>query len=114
MSGDGFTKRIRPYLLTGGRTESDVELPLETQIRAVAKADGTNLSGEKQAIVDLCTTPLAVAEVAARAGLHLQVTKILIGDPINDGHLRAGDSEPQSERPDLGLLEQVLNGLQAL
>ena len=114
MSGDGFTKRIRPYLLTGGRTESDVELPLETQIRATVAADGASLSGEKQVIVDLCSSPLAVAEVAARSGLHLQVAKILIGDLVNDGHLRAGDSEPQSERPDLGLLEQVLNGLQAL
>lgn len=115
MSGDGFSKRIRPYLLTGGRTRSDVELPLETQIRVVeGAADASPLSAERQAIIELCHEPLAVAEIAARAGLHLQVTKILIGDLLNDGQLTSGDTEAQSKRPDLGLLEQVLNGLQAL
>ncbi|MEL7157871.1 MAG: DUF742 domain-containing protein [Actinomycetota bacterium] len=115
MSGDGFSRRIRPYLLTGGRTQCAVELPVETQIRAASGAGQANdLEAERRRIVELCQEPTAVAEVAARAGLHLQVTKILIEDLINDGHLSAGDTAINTDRPDLGLLEQVLNGLQAL
>lgn len=115
MSGDGFSKRIRPYLLTGGRTRCEVELSIETQIRATeGAADDATLDAERRVIVDLCQQPLAVAEVAARAGLHLQVTKILIGDLLTDGLLASGGSATPTDRPDLGLLEQVLNGLQAL
>ncbi len=111
-----FAKRIRPYLLTGGRTKSDIDLPLETQIRSTS-GDGANLSGladESRAIVELCATPNSVAEISARCKLHLQVARILIADLVSAGHVVAGDTAVQSERPDLGLLERVLDGLQAL
>lgn len=110
------SKRIRPYLLTGGRTKSDIDLPLETQIRSKS-AKGRDLSGlndESRAIVELCDTPNSVAEVSARCRLHLQVARILIADLVSGGFVMAGDTAVQSERPDLGLLERVLDGLQSL
>ncbi len=115
MTDPGFARRIRPYVLTGGRTRSTVDVELETQVRAAEAGDeGEGLGPEQRRILALCQVPCAVAEVSARTGLHLQVTKILVGDLVAEGRLTAGDRKAQSDRPDLGLLERVLDGLQAL
>ena len=109
--------RVRPYLLTGGRTQVDIELPLESLIRTTeegtAAVDDLNL--EREQIVRLCQEPISVTEVAARLGLPIQVGRVIIADLINDGLIQAHVAqETSSERPDLNLLERVLDGLQSL
>ena len=47
--------------------------------------------------------------------MHLQVARILVGDLVNDGLVTTSTAPTQStERPDLNLLERVLDGLQSL
>jgi hypothetical protein len=109
--------RIRPYLLTGGRTESAVDLRLESQVRATP--DGTrrvaSLGNERKAIVALCAKPHSLAEVSAHVGIHLQVARILLGDLITEGLITTSAATQQPpEQPDLRLLERVLDGLQSL
>ena len=109
--------RVRPYLLTGGRTKSDVDLALEAQLSTTAEgeAQAGSLSHERQAIVELCRQPVSVAEVSAHLKIHLQVARILLGDLITDGLVSTGSgTHDMSERPDLRLLERVLDGLQSL
>ncbi len=110
--------RVRPYLLTGGRTKSDVHLPLEAQVRTtdtVGEHETATLPPEKRAIVELCAQPHSVAEVSALLRTHLQVTRILIGDLVKDGLVGTNTAPAQSdERPDVRLLERVLDGLQSL
>ena len=110
--------RVRPYLLTGGRTKADVNLPLEAQVRTTdAAADNAvaTLPPEKRSIIELCVKPHSVAEVSALLRTHLQVTRILIGDLITDGLIDTNAAATQSdERPDVRLLERVLDGLQSL
>src|SRR5262245_36012912 len=82
--------RIPPYLLTGGRVRPvDESLELEAQVFATdAGRDGLDrLSYENHDIVALCERPYAVAEVAARLGLHLGVTRVLVGDLVVSGQL---------------------------
>lgn len=117
-AGDAPTQlRVRPYLLTGGRTQSEIELNLETMLRTTEFGDSSSdeLNLEPADIVLLCAEPISLAELAARLELPLQVTRVLVGDLVTDGLLQIQPSaEFASERPDLNLLERVLDGLQSL
>jgi len=109
--------RIRPYLLTGGRTRGSVELALETPLRATPEGEAAlpELVLESEQIVRYCQEPTSVTELAARLGLPLQVTRVLTADLIDDGFVQAHISDQFStDRPDLNLLERVLDGLQGL
>lgn len=109
--------RVRPYLVTRGRTKAAIDLPIEAQIRATTAGQqaGDQLRNESAKIVNLCTRPLSVAEIAAHVGIHLQVAKILVGDLVTQGLVSTGQmTQPTAQRPDLRLLERVLDGLQTL
>ncbi len=110
--------KVRPYAITGGRTKSDSELPMETLLRTTdaGRKALERLAFEKKKIVSLCESPIAVVEVAARIDVHLGVAKVLVGDMAEEGLIealpnRVGEAD---ERPDVKLLERVLDGLQSL
>jgi Protein of unknown function (DUF742) len=108
--------RIPPYLLTGGRARpADESLELEAQVVATAagREDLARLHFEPRDIVRLCENPYAVAEVAARLGLHLGVTRILVGDLVLTGHLSVRRPEHDAHlRADI--IERVIRGLDAI
>lgn len=111
------TMRVRPYLLTGGRTRSAVDLPLEAQVHTTP--EGTSQLGtldhERRQIAELCVEPQSLAEISAHLSIHLQVARVLVGDLINEGIAETNTASPEpTERPDLRLLERVLDGLQSL
>ena len=108
--------RVRPYTVTGGRTRTEVDLEIETMIRATPNtAADQGLVSEARALVDLCATPPSIAEISARLRLPLQVIKILAGDLVMAGRVQTYTGSGNSDgRPDLALLERVLDGLQAL
>jgi hypothetical protein len=78
---------VRPYLLTRGRTHTD--LPLEAVVRAAPGADpAAQPPGELRDFVRWCTGERrAVAELAALARLPVQVTRVLVGDLVRQGTL---------------------------
>lgn len=100
--------RVRPYVLTGGRTRTDVELTLETLVSA-----GPCPSVEHHSVVDLCRWPISVAEVAALLGVPIGVARVVIGDLVNAGSLIVHVHNVQ-DVSDLKFLERVLTGLRAL
>ena len=110
--------RVRSYVLTGGRTRSNADLPLETLVKVTAQGSSAapRLALERKEIVALCSAPISVAEVSAHLHLPLGVARVLVGDMCEEGFLTS--FKPQhaatGERPDLKLLERVLDGLQAL
>ncbi len=112
------TFKVRPYTLTGGRTRTEVELGLETQIRTTEQ--GVRRAGmlalELRDIVEICRQPLSVAEISAHLHVPLQVAKVLVGDLITSGDVdsRLVGATQRSGRPDIQLLERVLEGLQSL
>lgn len=109
--------RVRPYLLTGGRTRSSVELAIEAQIRITPKGQASidNASMERRTILQLCADPQSVAEISAHCKIHLQVARVLVGDLITEDLLHVQEIATHSpDRPDLDLLNRVLDGLQAL
>ncbi|WP_280293416.1 DUF742 domain-containing protein [Nocardia abscessus] len=108
---------VRLYAITRGRGRAArPELNLTTQV--VDAAPGTALrrtEPEYAAIVQLCHTPQSVAEVSARLHLPLTMTKVLIGDLLDDGRLICRSPQPAiGAESDLGLLRAVLDGIRAL
>jgi hypothetical protein len=111
--------RVRPYALTGGRTRSHHELPIEAIVKSTLRGLSmvSRLTLERKDIVTLCTVPLAIAEVSAHLKIPLGVARVLVGDMTAEGLLEASTapvSQGDNNRPDVRLLERVLDGLQAL
>ncbi|MBC7302543.1 MAG: DUF742 domain-containing protein [Nocardia sp.] len=105
---------VRLYAVTGGRSKAQrPDLDLTTLLVGTRSGAGSRLlAPEYTAIVDLCRTPLSVAEVAAHLHLPLTSTKLLIGDLIDEGRLRANPPRNQmSTAPDLDVLRAVLAGI---
>jgi hypothetical protein len=115
---DSPVLRVRSYVLTGGRTRSDVDLPIETLVKVTPQgvSAAPRLALERKTIVSLCDAPISIAEVSAHLSVPLGVARVLVGDMCEEGFLT--NFKPQhamtGERPDLKLLERVLDGLQAL
>jgi len=108
--------RLPPYLLTGGRARPiDEGLEIEAQVVATAagRGDLAQLSFESGDIVAECDEPLALAEVAARLGLHLGVTRVLVSDLITTGHLAVRRPEVDRRRR-AQIIERVIRGLQEI
>ena len=108
--------RVRPYLLTGGRSgPGDTDLEIEAQVVATPAGLATldRHLYEAREIVRLCTTPLAVAEIAVRLRLHLGVARVLVGDLLESGDLSVRRPESGQHR-DAQILERVIRGLEAI
>lgn len=109
--------RVRPYVLTRGRTHSVYELRLETMVslRADAKWEGAALSTEYQPVRALCRSPLSVAEVAAKLSVPIGVARVLLSDMAELGLMHIHGTERTAEgRPPMGLMRRVLDGLNKL
>ena len=108
---------VRPFILTGGRTESGVDLPLEAVI--VARADGDAVvdampaPDELRRVFALCSEPRSVAEIASLASIPLGVARVLVGDLAAAGAVTVNETAG-STGPDRKLMERVLDGLRKL
>ncbi|GAA3645937.1 DUF742 domain-containing protein [Nonomuraea antimicrobica] len=121
---DADRSLVRPYTITGGRTTPERDdLTLITVVTAVAEVlaepgrDRRRLQPEHRTVHGLCRRPLAVAEIAAALHLPVSVTKILIGDLIESGQVRARPPLAFARAgglPDISILEAVRDGLREL
>ena len=107
---------VRPYALTAGRTRPVVDLPMEATLRldtsATRRAWGEDLQGQIIGVCDL----RSVAEVSALVKTPLGVTRVLLGDLVQQGyvHVQATLTENSTDDERLDLLERTLRGLRAL
>jgi uncharacterized protein DUF742 len=107
--------RIRPYAITGGRTRARTDVPIEAIVyrTPAGEAAAARLPLERGQIAALVASPQSVAELSAHLKLPLGVVRVVVGDLVEEGLLGV-NSQSGSGRPDLRLLERVLDGLQAL
>ncbi|SFE66657.1 Protein of unknown function [Actinopolyspora alba] len=107
---------VRPYLITGGRAHPTRNtLDLTTLIQATRHADPALLSPEQRRTLRLCSGgSLSIAEIAAHLELPASVTRVLVADLVDQGHLATLSTEWQQHGPDRELLQEVLDGLRAL
>jgi hypothetical protein len=114
----GEPSLVRPYILTSGRTNSRVDLPLEAPIRTLDFGPAPRWPGNdiRARILRLGVDSPSVAEIAALLSLPLGVARVLIGDLVTQGYLRVhatlSESATTDERREL--IGRTLRGLRAL
>jgi hypothetical protein len=101
---------VRPFLVTSGRTAGESEIPVEAQVVVTMAGRGAQqwLTFEYRDIVNLCTQPLAIAEIAARLSLHLGVIRVLVSDLRQHGIVTTFAPEGTL---DIDIIMRVINGL---
>ncbi|MEW1777744.1 DUF742 domain-containing protein [Streptomyces sp. NPDC086777] len=113
---------VRPYAMTGGRTEpgpSGVKFDLIALVTLDPGRSGTDddapLGPEHRALVDLCRLETqSVAELAAGADLPVGVVRVLLGDLLELGRVIVSRPVPPAQLPDERILREVIAGLRAL
>jgi hypothetical protein len=112
---------VRPYAVTGGRTEpADGQvLDLIAVVVGTSKSDGTGgdpprRSPEHRKIIDLARQPTTVADIASGTRLPVGVVRVLLADLIMLGAIKVVRQRPAREMPSDDLLREILNGLRAL
>ncbi|MFC4050719.1 MULTISPECIES: DUF742 domain-containing protein [Actinomadura] len=117
---------VRPYALTGGRTHytgDDFDLVAliaaaeppeaaagEPALAAPAWAPGP----EHHMILELCRTPLSVAEIASDLELPLGVVRVLLGDLLDRSLIQVRRPAPVAQFPSERVLKEVIDGIRAL
>lgn len=108
--------RARPYTLTGGRTRARIELPIEVTVETLNGELDWEPGDVRTTIVRLCHDRPSIAEISSYATLPIGVTRVLVADLVESGHLRVHatltDDSTASERR--RLIERTLDGLRAL
>lgn len=113
---------VRPYTVTGGRTEpADGEV---LDLIAVVVAGGNNagtgddpmrLTPEHRRILGLCKQPVTLADIAADTALPVGVVRVLLADLILQQAVTVVRNRPTvAQLPSNDLLKEILNGLRAL
>lgn len=109
---------VRPYILTAGRTDARVDLPLEAPIETVHTPQPPlwPRSDMRHQILELCAERPSVAEIAVKLSLPLGVARVLIGDLVLQGCLmvRATMSDTSTVDERRELIGRTLRGLRAL
>jgi uncharacterized protein (UPF0261 family) len=107
---------VRPYAVTGGRTEPRYQLEIEAMVAMAnyQERDLSVLSPEYQAILGLGGGWRSVAEISAVLRMPLGVARIVIADMAVEGLVRIHQLDHAQGGPDLTLLERVLSGLRKL
>jgi Protein of unknown function (DUF742) len=108
---------VRPYMLTRGRTSSSLGVfELHAPVLALVGPEqlGRTTTPEDRRIVELCQTPMSVAELAARLGAPVGVVRVLVGDLVDARMVQVRQMEDRSEHRDVRLLERLLEGIRAL
>jgi hypothetical protein len=108
----------RPYTLTGGRTRPRIELPIEATVETLVSGGELDWApGDvRTVIVQLCSNRPSIAEISSYAGLPIGVTRVLVGDLMESGHLRvhATLTEHSTTSQRRRLIERTLSGLREL
>ena len=103
---------IRSYTITAGRTAATVDLAMEATLRLQAGAEAPVLTPSAAQVLEVCDRR-SVAEVSALTKMPIGVTRVLLGDLIEQGLVRiqATITEKTSTDERLELIERTLRGL---
>lgn len=114
---DGQAGFIRPFVITGGRTEvRHAELRLDTVLSALPGRSADHRGFEHRAVLALCGQATSIAEIAATLDLPVGVVTVVVDDLLEDTVLvvhQVGPVEQASAIP-LAVLERLVEGVRAL
>ena len=111
---------VRPYAVTGGRTEAadGDALTLLTVLVATGRPlpadDPARLAPEHHRLLNLCGRQVTLADLAADTALPLGVVRVLVADLTQlEAITVVGQRSPDQETSN-DVLQEMLNGLRAL
>jgi hypothetical protein len=115
LQGAERASAVRPFMVTEGRVAAEAGLPVETQVVATVEGLGQigALAFERRAIMEVCGTPLSLAEVAVKLRLHLNVVRVLAGD-LRASRLLAVHVPRSGTASDIDVLRRVIDGLRSI
>ena len=103
---------VRPFVVTQGRTAPvDDRLRIETQVVATPTAATNGLTFEYRRIVELCATPLSIAEIGAALAMSLGVVRVLVADLAAVGAVTVQEETGAVSR---AAIERILERVHAL
>lgn len=109
---DGDESLVRPFVITGGRARhATVHLRVESLVVGTGTPPAGSLQFEHAAILEVCRSPVSVAEVAARISVPLGVAQILVGDLADAGLVRVHEATPTATP---ALLLRMIDAVRAL
>jgi hypothetical protein len=111
---------VRPYAVTGGRTEPAdgevldlIAVVVATGLPAAAP-DAGRTSPEHRRILARCGQQVTVADLAADTALPVGVVRVLIADLTMQGAVTVVRQQPTDQRSEKNVLQEILDGLRAL
>ena len=108
---------VRPYMLTRGRTTSSLGIfELHAPVLALIAPEqlGRSATPEDRRIIELCQTPMSVAELSARMSAPVGVVRVLVGDLVDAHMVQVRQTVDRAEHRDVRLLERLLEGIRAI
>ncbi|MET7287650.1 DUF742 domain-containing protein [Streptomyces sp. NPDC005573] len=112
---DAVGRLVRPYTVSEGRTEPTRHFDLMTMVVATGGALRDDLGLDHSQVLDLCRTPVTVAEIAGLTRMPATVIKVLLSDLAERGAITARPFDlalrGPNTAPDLKLLEALRDGL---
>ncbi|MBG0565532.1 DUF742 domain-containing protein [Actinoplanes aureus] len=103
---------VRPFMLTGGRTQPLQDgLRIETQLMAVPAALSAPLRFESRRIVELCQSPRSIADLAVALAAPLGVVRVIVADLITQGLVRVRNAP---DTLSTALIERIRDRVRAL
>jgi Protein of unknown function (DUF742) len=113
---------VRPYAVTGGRTESAdgevldlLAVVVAAEGAAEANEDPLRLTPEHRKILGLSQQPVTLADIASETALPVGVVRVLLGDLILHETVTVMRNKPPAvQLPGNDVLKEILDGLRAL
>ncbi|HEX8008425.1 MAG TPA: DUF742 domain-containing protein [Trebonia sp.] len=112
---------VRPYAVTGGRTEPAdgevldlIAVVVASDMAGKADDDLMRHTPEHRKILGLCQRPVTVADIAADTALPAGVVRVLLADLILQGAITVMRNRPAAQLPGNDVLKEILDGLRAL
>jgi hypothetical protein len=111
---------VRPYAVTGGRTEPadggvlDLLAVLVATGRPAPADDPARLAPEHRRLLGLCGRQVTLADLAADIALPLGVVRVLLADLTQLGAITVVRQRPADQQTGNDVLQEILHGLRAL
>ncbi|MGD0553659.1 MAG: DUF742 domain-containing protein [Streptosporangiaceae bacterium] len=106
---------VRPYAVTGGRTEPDGGEVLDLLTLVVTSGQPTgHRTPEHRKILSLCERPARLADISSDLRLPVGVVRVLLADLTSDGSISVVRQQTSGQQPGNDVLKEILRGLRAL
>ena len=105
--------RMRPFVVTKGRTEAQASVRVETLVESTAEHPSARF--EKKELLEMASgKSISVAELSSHLGLPIGTTMTLVSEMIDDGMLSAHQTLDDSGATNIDIMTRIINRVRDL